>query len=280
MEKRISITELAKIRGITTETLRHYDRIGLLVPELKDENNGYRYYSLRQIEYFDTIIDLKNLGLPLPEIKSFMENRNLEKSLLILNNKEKELSDEINRKKQLLLRIQQKIAYIEEGYEKDFEDVDSWSLRNYGERSFVVSRNEEKNIDDFFLEFTRLRQNLIDSYNMFGTNTTGSIIVGQQKLEDGIKRFIRFPAIPSGMCEETVKYGEQFNIPGGVFLCCFGRGIFRPSHPIIKRIKKYVKENNYEICGCVYERDIIDVSLTDNEKETIFRLEIPVKKNE
>lgn len=269
---------LAKLRGVTTETLRHYDRIGLLVPELKDKENGYRYYSLRQIEYFDTIIDLKNLGLPLNEIKNFMENRNLDKSLKILTGKEKELSNEINKMNQLLLQIQQKIAYIEASYEKDFENENNWLLRDFGERTFIVSKKKEDSINDFFFEFTKLRENMVNSYNMFGTNTTGSIIVGLQEGENGLKRFIRYPAIPAGMCDELIKYGEKFVIPKGKFLCCFGKGLFRPDHSIIDRIKKYLNDNQYEICGYVYERDIIDISLTDSYDETIFRLEIPVKK--
>lgn len=45
MESYISITEMARLRNITTETLRHYDRIGLLKPDYLDKNH-VRYYSV------------------------------------------------------------------------------------------------------------------------------------------------------------------------------------------------------------------------------------------
>ncbi|UNM89770.1 MerR family DNA-binding transcriptional regulator [Vagococcus sp. CY52-2] len=38
-----SITELAKLSGVTTRTLRYYDRIDLLKPTSIGEN-GYRFY--------------------------------------------------------------------------------------------------------------------------------------------------------------------------------------------------------------------------------------------
>ena len=61
MQDIISITEMAKLRKITTETLRHYDRIGLLAPAY----TGYRYYSITQYEKLGTIRELKNLGMSL-----------------------------------------------------------------------------------------------------------------------------------------------------------------------------------------------------------------------
>ena len=39
--------------------------------------NEYRYYSIYQMEVFDTIIILKEMGMPLNEIKKFMDHRSL-----------------------------------------------------------------------------------------------------------------------------------------------------------------------------------------------------------
>ena len=55
MEKLFSISEAAEMAGMTSETLRHYDRIGLVKPRRKDDWTGYRYYSR------DDIIRLTNV---------------------------------------------------------------------------------------------------------------------------------------------------------------------------------------------------------------------------
>ena len=65
MKEIISITEMAKLRNISTETLRHYDRIDLLKPVHVDPDTGYRYYSITQYEKIGTIRELKNLGMSL-----------------------------------------------------------------------------------------------------------------------------------------------------------------------------------------------------------------------
>lgn len=56
--------EFAKLMGVTKETLFHYDEIGLFCPECVTEN-GYRQYSVNQVEVMNTILLLKELGMPL-----------------------------------------------------------------------------------------------------------------------------------------------------------------------------------------------------------------------
>ena len=65
----LTITELAKLKNITSETLRHYDRIDLLKPNYVSES-GHRYYSIRQYEKLGTILELKKIGMSLKEIKN------------------------------------------------------------------------------------------------------------------------------------------------------------------------------------------------------------------
>ncbi len=49
MKNYFSISQTAKIVDMTTETLRHYDRIDLVKPFKVDEWTGYRYYSQQEI---------------------------------------------------------------------------------------------------------------------------------------------------------------------------------------------------------------------------------------
>ena len=45
MEKYFTIGEAAKEAHATAETLRHYDRIGLVHPSQRESETGYRYYT-------------------------------------------------------------------------------------------------------------------------------------------------------------------------------------------------------------------------------------------
>ena len=86
--------EFARIMRITKETLFHYDEIGLFQPELT-QPNGYRYYSIYQTEILDTILLLKDLGMPLKEIKQQLANRDPAKMLHILEEREHQINTEI-----------------------------------------------------------------------------------------------------------------------------------------------------------------------------------------
>ena len=79
MEKYFSIGEAAKAVHTTTETLRHYDRIGLVKPSKKDEWTKYRYYTEQDIIRLNTVRLLQLMDLPLQEIKKVLEYDDLEK---------------------------------------------------------------------------------------------------------------------------------------------------------------------------------------------------------
>ena len=55
MKEIFSISQTAKIVGMTAEALRHYDRIGLVKPCKVDEWTGYRYYSQQEIVRLNTV---------------------------------------------------------------------------------------------------------------------------------------------------------------------------------------------------------------------------------
>ena len=95
MEKYFSIGEAAKIVHTTTETLRHYDRIGLVKPGKKDEWTKYRYYTEQDIVRLNTVRALQLMDLPLQEIKKVLEYDDLEKIVEFLSQAEKKADEKI-----------------------------------------------------------------------------------------------------------------------------------------------------------------------------------------
>ena len=67
----IKTGDFAKLCNTNKRTLIHYDEIGLFSPAYTDEK-GYRYYSENQCDTFFTITCLKEIGMPLKEIKRFI----------------------------------------------------------------------------------------------------------------------------------------------------------------------------------------------------------------
>ena len=68
----LSIGELAKLRNVNVQSLRYYEKLGILVPAYINPESGYRYYSLEQIMILDTIILCIDLGIPLKDLKNYV----------------------------------------------------------------------------------------------------------------------------------------------------------------------------------------------------------------
>ena len=94
-EKFFTIGEAAAAARTTSETLRHYDRIGLVRPSRKDPWTGYRYYTGQDIVRLNTVRALQLMDLSLKEIKEVLEYNDLEKIVDFLKQAEKKADEKI-----------------------------------------------------------------------------------------------------------------------------------------------------------------------------------------
>lgn len=82
----LKIGEFSKLSRISVRMLRHYDEIGLLMPEEIDPFTGYRYYSEAQLFTAGRINALKDMGFRLCDaaelLKCWEDRETLERRLL------------------------------------------------------------------------------------------------------------------------------------------------------------------------------------------------------
>lgn len=77
MKRYFTISEFARLRNININSLRYYERIGVLRPALVDENTGYRFYSPEQLSVLDVILLCIDFGMPLKDLAKFINNEGL-----------------------------------------------------------------------------------------------------------------------------------------------------------------------------------------------------------
>ena len=68
------IGEFSYLCECTIKTLRHYEKIGILIPKEVDDFTGYRYYSDEQVNTYHNIKMLQEAGFTLKEIKNILDN--------------------------------------------------------------------------------------------------------------------------------------------------------------------------------------------------------------
>jgi len=131
-----TINELAKIAGVTTRTLRHYDSLDLLNPKYIN-SSGYRIYGTKEVNKLQEIMFYKELEMPLAIIKSTL------------------LSSDIDREKKLqnhliiLIQKREQIDLLIKNVQKSIQDVKG-EIKMLDKEKFegfkqqLLKKNEEK----------------------------------------------------------------------------------------------------------------------------------------
>ena len=102
--KYLRIGDFSNVVGISVKAIRFYEEKGLLKPAYTDKYTGYRYYDEKNIEHVLMILQYKEMGFALEEIK------NINPDLLI--SKVESLKDQIINIKKNINRIE---SMIEKG---------------------------------------------------------------------------------------------------------------------------------------------------------------------
>lgn len=137
-----SVGETAKAVHTTIETLRHYDRIGLVKPSKKDDITNYRYYTQQDIVRINTVHALQQMDLPLQKIKEVLDYNDLEKIIAFLSEAEKKVDE----KMALLEYSKAKIQLAKFDYEnklRTYFQTDSITITYFQERVIMLSETLE-----------------------------------------------------------------------------------------------------------------------------------------
>lgn len=102
-----SISQVAKLTGVSIRTLQYYDEIGLLKPS-KLTAAGYRMYDDNTLQILQQILFFKELGFPLKEIKEIFEKPDFDRIAAFKKQNELFLlkRDRLDRLIQLLKRLE------------------------------------------------------------------------------------------------------------------------------------------------------------------------------
>ena len=268
----LSISELAKLKHITTETLRHYDRIGLLKPDYISES-GHRYYSIRRYEKLGTILELREMGMGLKEIQEYFDGRNLKKSVEILTGYQKEFEKKLEDQMEINKALLRKMEYINSL--QNLPETGTVYERKFPVRYMVTFGKKAGDREEHAMDFTKLEDYIHEKIPIIATDRVG-IYADERILEPGDDLI---PAIPMMLVSPGYAENEYVKeIPGGKYVCMLYRGgILEKYDSSFEKVKEYIKNQGYQICGNILQIYKIDVTLTDDPEETVMELLIPVK---
>ncbi len=272
-ENLLSITELAKLRQVTSETLRYYDRIGLITPDYVDPQTRYRYYSIRQYEKLGTIKELRQLGMSIHDITDYFSGRNLRKSHQLLLHQLELLEEEI-RKQQLLSEIlRRKLHFLSEISPPP--PVDKVFCRAFPQRYMITFGEPAGGSREHAFAFTRLERYLDEVAPILASDRIG--VYADWHLLEPSDDYI--PAVPMIFVErDAIESEHKRTIPPGDYLCMnYRRGELERYHPSFARLHTYMAEHGWVLNGMIFQFYKIDVTLTSDPDETLMEIQVPVR---
>lgn len=118
--KQYTAGDLARFYGLSLDTIRLYDRKGIL-PAQKKTDSDYRIYSRTDLLTLDHILLLKNAGLPLHEVNNFINNDSVAEALVSCQNRLQALDEELallQQQKQDLIQYTSALTAIHKDWDK------------------------------------------------------------------------------------------------------------------------------------------------------------------
>lgn len=116
MEPTFSIAEISDQTGLSYDTIRYYEKIGLM-PIIKRNKNGQREYDKEDLSRIIFVTKLKRTNMPLKEIEKYMtlaSAHDYESCYRILNEHKRQIESQINEMQEALSVMNFKITHYED----------------------------------------------------------------------------------------------------------------------------------------------------------------------
>lgn len=272
--QRLTIGQMAQLNHISEQTLRLYDREGLLKAQEVDLKSGYRYYHILQSARIDLIQNMKMYGLTLKQIRDMLDSNDAN---VIRRNLEAQAGDIDSRLRQLS-QARNTLIRVLENYKK-YEALPKNGqifLEYQAERRIYSCTCEQ----DFFEQdeagyeymLRQLKQHLVSHDIPLSLFCNIGTIIRQEQLE---KNKISSKEVFLFVDENSLN--EQCEvIPAATYVCLCCDDFAKEAENAAKLLD-YIKETGYKIAGDYLCEAIIDFPVLEEKKRHIFsKIQIPV----
>ena len=273
--QKLSIGQMAELNHVSEQTLRLYDKEGLLVPRCVDPVTGYRYYHIIQSAKLDLIQNMKVYGMTLRQIRSFLDSNDPAALRALLSEQAASIEERIRQ----LRRSQSAITRTLDNYRR-YEAMprNGEIFLEYIPERRIFRYNCDVNYfgqDESGYEYMlrQMKTNLVAN-NMplsYFTNI-GTIIRREHLVPDALfsnEVFLFVDEDDSSQAMET--------LPAASYLCLCSDE-FSMEAANVRRLLDYVQTRGCEIAGDYICEVVVDFPMLDFDRRRMFyKAQIPVR---
>lgn len=265
MKDYYKINEIAKLYGIGVDSLRYYERLGILQP--RRDTNGYRLYPLKEMYKLNMIRDLRQLRFSMAQIKEYLDDQTADNTLRLLRQEEDLVAQQLAQLKHKARLLEQRVETLEAARAIVPGQV---TLKQLPSRPCVlftqhITRDEEM---DFVMK--KLQRQHEDKILDFGNQVFGAflamedLLAGTPNVYDGVFSVVE----PGEACD--------FTLPGGRYLSLHYRGPYEQNRQVVQHLLSHAAAQGLAPAGRPFELYEIDNRDTARPEEFLTEVQVAV----
>lgn len=272
--QKLTIGQMAQLNHISEQTLRLYDKEGLLKAQEVDLKSGYRYYHILQSARLDLIQNLKMYGLTLKQIKDILNSNNVEAIKQQLEYQEKDIDIRINQ----LSHAKNTLKRVLDNYKK-YEALpkNGQIFLEYQSERHIYTLDCGQNFfkqDESGYEYMlrQLKQHLVSQDIPLSFFCNIGTVIRKKLLETGeiFSNEVFF------FVDENGFNGQCETVPAATYVCLCSDD-FTKEEENARKLLNYINEMGYKIAGDYLCEAVIDFPVLEEKKRHIFsKIQIPV----
>jgi len=269
MKNHFTTGEFAKLCGVKKQTLFHYDDIDILKPDIRGEN-GYRYYSYKQLDEFAMISMLRDLDMPLGEIKEYLDKRSPDELVKLLEREEEQVKKKMDELKWVKHYINTKVEITKDAMETSYKRM----LLVKCENELLITTLYEGSDDDemnIAANFAR-HLNYCHDRDIYSAYSIGGLVPcdGVRNGEYGYKRL--FTRLDEKGNFDMIK-------PAGTYLTYYNDEGDKNIEVVAESMVRYAEEQGFSTGEYFYEDWVLDSLSGKTWDDYVVRLSLKVDKN-
>ena len=258
----LTVGEIAKVLGVSTEMIRFYVRQGIIQPR-KNEDNSYWEYSSDDVLRLSDILFYRNLDLPLKDIQRIFEGLEVEKIGDLIAERKKDVQKNIKN----LNKVLEKLEEWEESYNDEFSLIGKYKIgRMPPELRKEGYYDEEDHIAIYLKSGIKInRQDWIYVSLSFYCN------IFEKELK--LKRYLSV-----NKTQETEKANSAQDIIEESAKRCIYTQVYYSDRmeDMIKPLVEYAEREGCQLTGEIYGRENTNYFI-DGKRLGMYRLYAPIK---
>ena len=245
MEK-YTVGQIAKSVGVSAQTLRHYESLGLITAARNDENQ-YRTYSLADTRILFMISIYRSMGFSLPKIKEMLKEMNERQVISSFDERIVEVEEEI---RQLEL-LKHELKEYRSGIEKSFDQTGKYWLEEQGHEMVSVMKSGS----GFSLE--NEKENELVQYQKLAPHVRQGFVISKDSLNEGSQFDYQYGVFISGKIarqklSETELNKHWVSIKGPIAKTIVRTNGEHLSKKKFEEFLNWINEQGYEVASDLY----------------------------